>query len=119
MPPAQNLWQQLEHFYQFYKQHCCATNLGSNSRTCSFWVFDEQSSCQASIDQKLKEAEERKKSIETERLVYYDSIISHYLSLNCLHFFKKLDLRIKNLSSQLAKIDIAQHKKEETEKAKV
>ena len=31
--------------------------------------FDEQSPYQASIIQKLKEAEERKKSIETERLV--------------------------------------------------
>ena len=33
--------------------------------------FDEQSPYQASIIQKLKEAEERKKSIETERLVKY------------------------------------------------
>jgi len=48
---------------------------------------------QASIDKKLKEAEERKNSIKTER--------------------------IKNLENQLAKIEIAQQKKEESEKAKV
>jgi len=48
---------------------------------------------QASIDQKLKEAEVRKKSIETER--------------------------IKNLSSQLAKIDIAQHKKEKVRRLRL
>ena len=71
--------------------------------------FDEQSPYQASIIQKLKEAEERKKSIEMERLVNYltpakvDNVV----------------FRIKNLSCQLAKIDIAQQKKEESEKAKV
>jgi len=46
----------------------------------------------ASIDHKLKEAEERKKNIGTER--------------------------IKNLVSQLAKIEIAQQKREESEKVK-
>ena len=64
---------------------------------------------QASIDQKLKEAEERKKSIETERLVNYLTPAK----------VKDIFFRIKNLSSQLAKIDIAQQKKEESEKAKV
>jgi len=46
----------------------------------------------ASIDQKLREAEERKKNIETQRIM--------------------------NLETQLAKIDIAQQKKEESERAK-
>ena len=77
-------------------------------------IFDEQSSSQASIDQKLKEAEVRKKSIETERfLIHFWSW--RYQIFEFLNFFP----RIKNLSSQLAKIDIAQHKKEESEKAKV
>jgi len=47
---------------------------------------------QESIEQKLKEAEERKKIIETDR--------------------------IKSLANQLAKIDLAQQKREESEKAK-
>ena len=41
-------------------------------RTCSCWESANLiNNPQASIDQKLKEAEERKKSIETERLVNY------------------------------------------------
>ena len=65
---------------------------------------------QESIEQKLKEAEERKKIIETDR---WDHVKPPRIHKN------SLDLRIKNLANQLAKIDLAQQKREESEKAKV
>ena len=58
----------------------------------------------------------RKKSIETER---YETHNWEFSTILHLSHFLHLNPRIKNLSSQLAKIDIAQHKKEESEKAKV
>ena len=65
---------------------------------------------QESIEQKLKEAEERKKIIETDR---WERAEPSRIQKN------SLDLRIKNLANQLAKIDLAQQKREESEKAKV
>ena len=65
---------------------------------------------QESIEQKLKEAEERKKVIETDRWKHVEPSRMQKNSL---------DLRIKNLANQLAKIDLAQQKREESEKAKV
>ena len=58
----------------------------------------------------MKEAEERKKIIETDRWEHVEASRIQTVSL---------DLRIKNLANQLAKIDLAQQKREESEKAKV